>query len=297
MGSTKLHKPNLNSLKMFDAAARHLNFRLAAEELHLTQGAVAQQVRRLESNLGLQLFHRKARGLELTVVGRNYHKTIRRALGMIDDATRKLVPESTSVTLSITPSFASKWLVPRLASFSEAHPSIDVQTVASEGLANFQTDRVDLAIRQGHPPFGEALYTELLTPVDLRAVCNPDFAEEFGPFERLDDFANLPLIQDSHNLWDSLLEEAGLSARNKVIQFNQTALAMDAAANGQGIALAPRILITMDLELGRLVEIWRDTRNDQAGYFVVYPRNRVTDTARDALIDWTKLEIKRADSL
>ncbi|MBT8433128.1 MAG: LysR family transcriptional regulator, partial [Gammaproteobacteria bacterium] len=79
---------------MFDAAARHLNFRLAAEELNLTQGAVAQQVRRLESDLGLQLFNRKARGLALTEVGRSYHRSIRRALAMIDDATRKIMPES-----------------------------------------------------------------------------------------------------------------------------------------------------------------------------------------------------------
>lgn len=131
-----MRSPNLNSLKMFDAAARHLNFRLAAEELNLTQGAVAQQVRRLESDLGLQLFYCKARGLALTEVGRRYHRPVSRALAMIDDATRKIQPESTSITLSSTPSFASKWLVPRLVSFSQAYPTIDVQTVASEGLAN-----------------------------------------------------------------------------------------------------------------------------------------------------------------
>lgn len=279
---------------MFDAAARYLNFRLAAEELSLTQGAVAQQVRRLESDLGLQLFYRKARGLALTEVGRNYHRSIRRALAMIDEATRKLIPESSVITLSITPSFASKWLVPRLASFSQMHTNIDVQTVASEGLANFQTDGVDLAVRQGHSPFAEKLHAELLAPLDLRAVCSPAYAEEFGPIEALEDFATLQLIQDSHNLWDSLFEEAGLSTQNKVIQFNQTTLAMDAAANGQGVALAPRILLTVDLEQGRLIELWQDTRTDQQGYYIVYPRSRDTNFARDAFITWAKSEVDKS---
>ena len=286
-----MRSPNLNSLKMFDAAARHLNFRLAAEELNLTQGAVAQQVRRLESDLGLQLFERKARGLALTEVGRSYHRSIRRALTIIEDATRKLMPESTVIMLSITPSFASKWLVPRLASFSEAHPNIDVQTVASEALANFQSDRVDLAIRQGHPPFSEELHAELLAPLDLRAVCSPELARTLGSIETLEDFATKQLVQDSHNLWDSLFEEAGLNSQNKVIQFNQTTLAMDAAANGQGIALAPRILLTVDLEQGRLVELWQDTRADQEGYYIVYPRSRDTDSTRDAFIAWAISEV------
>ena len=103
-----MRTPSLNALRMFDAAARHLNFTLAAEELHLTQGAVAQQVRRLESELGFKLFERRARGLAFTEVGRRYHAPVRRALAIIDDATRKLRPESTRVTLSVTPSFASK---------------------------------------------------------------------------------------------------------------------------------------------------------------------------------------------
>jgi LysR family glycine cleavage system transcriptional activator len=286
-----LLNPNLKALKMFDAAARHLNFRLAAEELNLTQGAVARQVRRLESDLGLQLFYRKARGLALTEVGRSYHRPVSKALAMINDATRKLQPESTVITLSITPSFASKWLVPRLAAFSLTYPNIEVKTVASEGLANFQTDGIDLAVRQGHPPFGEELHAELFSPLDLRAVCSPGFAKTITPVKQLDDFTGLQLIQDSHNLWDSLFEEAGLSAQNRILQFNQTTLAMDAAANGQGIALAPRILLTVDLEQDRLVELWRDTRTEQEGYYIVYPRSRDSSSVRDAFIAWAKSEV------
>ena len=287
-----MRSPNLNSLKMFDAAARHLNFRLAAEELSLTQGAVAQQVRRLESELGLKLFFRKARGLELTEVGKSYHRSIQRALTIIDDATRKLIPESAVITLSITPSFASKWLVPRLARFAKMHAEIEVQTVASEQLADFQTDGVDLAIRQGRPPFGDELHAELLSPIDLRAVCSPEFAKSCGPIEKVTDFAGEQLIQDSHNLWDRLLDEAALSAEHKVLQFNQTTLAMDAAANGQGVALAPRILSTLDVQQGRLVELWQDGNSEQDGYYFVHPRSRKTDLARDAFIAWAKSEVE-----
>lgn len=289
-----MHQANLNALRMFDAAARQLNFRLAAAELNLTQGAVAQQVRRLEADLGLQLFYREARGLALTEVGRSYHAPVRRALALIDEATQKLRPENTRITLSVTPSFASKWLVPRLATFARAHPDIEVQVVANEQLANFQSDGVDLAIRKGRAPFAEGLHVELLAPLELHAVCSPGFAAELGPIERLEDFTAQPLIQDGHNLWASLFEEAGLPARRRFTQFNQTALAMDAAAHGQGIALAPRLLLNAELEQGRLVELWQDGRANQGGYYVIYPSDRQANPARDALINWLLAEARHS---
>jgi len=300
---------------MFDTAARHLNFRLAAEELNLTQGAVAQQVRQLESKLGVQLFYRKARGLELTEVGQNYHLPVRRALEIINDATLKLQPKTTGVTLSVTPTFASKWLVPRLGAFSCAHPEIEVHTLASTDQANFHSDGVDLAVRffytldgtelanfppdevdfdvhPGYSPFGGNLHCEQLVPLDLRAVCSPGFAKEVAPIMQIEDFLELQLIQSDQNHWDRLFEEAGLRAHHRMIRFSHTTLAMDAAANGQGIALAPRILLDLEIERGRLVELWQDTRTDQGGYYIVYPRNRISDHARDVLIEWIYSEVR-----
>lgn len=289
-----MRKPNLNSIRMFDAAARHLNFRIAAEELNLTQGAVAQQVRRLEADLGFQLFYRKARGLALTQIGRDYHGPIRRALTIIDDATQKLRPESTRVTLSVTPSFASKWLVPRLAGFARSHPDIDVQTVASEELADFQTDGVDFSIRQGRPPFGDGLHVELLAPLDLCAVCSPGYAADAAAIKGLEDCAAHPLIQDSHNHWAALFESVGLTAPHRTIRFNQTALAMDAAANGQGVALAPKLLVASELAQGKLVALWRDKRPDQNGFYVVCPDLPKPNRARDTVIDWVLAEVGRS---
>jgi LysR family glycine cleavage system transcriptional activator len=276
----------MNSLRMFDAAARHINFRLAAEELNLTQGAVAQQVRRLEADLGFQLFERKARGLALKEIGRSYHIPVRRALAIIDDATRKLRPKNARVTLSVTPSFASKWLVPRLSVFARVHPDIEVQTIASEGLADFKSDGIDIAIRLGRPPFGEGLHVEMLAPLELCAVCSVGFVDEVSRPTRLEDFNEQPLIQDDHKLWDKLFEEAGIETHRRVIQFNQTALAMDAAANGQGIALAPRLLVDAELEQGRLVELWRDPGPSHGGYYVICPHARASNPANQTVINW-----------
>ncbi len=288
-----MRTPNLNALRMFDAAARHLNFRLASEELNVTQGAVAQQVRRLEADLGLQLFRRKARGLALTQIGRSYHGPVRRALAIIDSATQELQPNSKEITVSVTPSFASKWLVPRLGRFTRAHPAIDVRTLASEVLADFTSDGVDIAIRQGRPPFGKGLRVELLAPLDLCAVCSPGYLREAAPSGRFEEFAAHPLIQDSHSHWDALFESAGLAAQHRMMQFNQTALAMDAAATGQGIALAPRLLLGAELAQGKLVELWRDTRSDQNGFYVLWPDRPKSNPARDVLIDWILSEVGR----
>jgi LysR family glycine cleavage system transcriptional activator len=291
----KMREPNLNTLKMFDAAARHLNFRLAAEELNLTQGAVAQQVRRLEADLENQLFLRKARGLELTITGRNYHNSISQALAIINEATANLQPESSSITISTPPSFASKWLVPRLSSFLNMHPNIEVQTIANSGLANFKSDGVDLAIRQGKMPLSDELNVELLSPLILSAICSHDYAKKLPSALKLEDLATHQLIHDAHKNWLNLLDGAGIKPKQRIIQFNQTALAMDAASNGQGITLAPRILLNAATDSNRLVTIWEDDRNEQGGYYIVYPKKQKPSSARDVLIAWLLSEIKDDD--
>ena len=149
--------PSLNGLRVFEVVTRHLNFRLAAEELGVTQGAVAQQVRGLEAELGLKLFERHPRTLALTEAGRSYVANIRRAFELISDATEMLRPEPLHLTISVTPTFASKWLIPRLPDFTTSHPDLDLRIEASDRISNFQTDAVDLAVRYGRPPFGPGL--------------------------------------------------------------------------------------------------------------------------------------------
>ena len=283
--------PPLNALRMFDAAARHLNFRIAAAELHLTQGAVAQQVRRLEADLGLKLFDRQARGLALTRSGRDYSVAVRQALARIEEATLKLRPETGRITLSVPPSFAAKWLMPRLLSFTTRYPDIGVQIVASETLADFRSDGVDLAIRQGKPPFGKGLRTTLLSRLHLCAVCSPAYAAKITSIDRVEDFERQTLIDDGHDHWDRILQDRILYRTHGSLKFSHTALALDAAADGQGVALVPRLLADAGLMSGRLVELWQDRQMDSSGYYIVSPDTGPPAPAMETMRRWLEAEV------
>ncbi len=199
--------PPLNALKAFEASGRHLNFSRAAEELGVTQGAVAQHVRSLEELLNIKLFDRKHRGLSLTDEGRKYLTPIRRAFDMMAEATANLSPQDVVATISTTPSFATRWLVPRLGAFARDHPEIRLRLDASNALANFQTDGVDIAVRQGKPPFGPGLIAEPLFAADLIAVCHPDLALE-GRIRSPADLLGHTLLEDTHGQWPLFLEAA-----------------------------------------------------------------------------------------
>ncbi len=280
-----MRKPLLNSLRMFDAAARHLNFTHAARELHLTQGAVAQHVRKLEADLGVALFTRQARGLMLTAQGARYHREITAALGRIDQATRALRPAPATVTLSVPPSLASKWLVPRLADLARAHPEILLELQASEHLSDFRRDSVDLVIRQGKPPRSGDLQTRALAPLDLCAVAIPGLG---APATDLAQLARFPLIEDGHRHWTRLFTDHGLPAPRSALGFNQTALAIDAALAGKGVALTPRLLVRDALKDGTLIALWRAPERGH-GYYLLFPDT--PHMARDTVISWLLAQV------
>ncbi|MGB0853885.1 MAG: LysR substrate-binding domain-containing protein [Pikeienuella sp.] len=274
--------PNLNALRSFDAAARALNFRHAARELNVTQGAVAQQVRALEADLGVRLFDRHARGLMLTEAGKRYHRSIGKALALIADATADITPEAQDVRISVTPSFASKWLVPRLGAFAAEHPHINLETTASEALANFRADGIDIAIRQSTPPFGGAFETVKIADHDLRAIAAPGFVTT--PPTTLAEFANFTLVQDSHRQWERLLTAADITPPKRILQLGQTTLAMDAALNGQGIAIAPAILAHDAISRGALVSLWQFDDIEGDAYYALRLRSgRKTDAITDVI--------------
>lgn len=277
--------PNLNTLRMFDAAARHLNFRRASEELNVTQGAVAQQVRRLEADLGQALFHREARGLRLTDAGRSYHPPVRRAMALIETATDQLRPVEDRITLSVPPSFAAKWLVPRLTRFEAENASLQLRILAEEKLTDFGRDAIDIAIRQGPAPTDPRLGSVCLSPLDLVAVAHPDLAATLPRSPGLPHLVHATLIQDGHRHWDRLLRQENLSAHGRILQMNQTSLAMDAAQNGQGIALVPRIFLSDPPP----VIVWTAPPSDNLGFYVVWPNENVPRrkaAARDTVVNW-----------
>ena len=282
--------PPLNALRMFESAARHLNFRVASEELCVTQGAVAQQVRALEEALGVKLFERLPRALALTEAGQRYLKPIQRALSTIADATHELKPQKTVITISVTHSFATKWLIPRLGRFSEANPDVEVQVLATNNLANFQSDGVDIAVRQTKPPFGAGLQGDLLFPVRLFAVCSPSSLVAAGkPLRTVQDLPQHVLLHDTHGMWPVFLEQAGVRTDMntlKSVKFSYASLAIDAAVAGQGIALASEPLIEDDLASGRLCSPFDVSLADELGFYLVYPRTpRKADNVK-YMRDW-----------
>ncbi len=269
--------PSLNGLRIFESVSRHLNFRLAAEELGVTQSAVAQQIRKLETELGIKLFDRLSRSLQLTSEGRTYIAGISRAFDIITEATLQIKPEPRRITLSVTPTFASKWLIPRLPNFLARNPSLDLQIVATERISNFHLDKVDLAIRYGRPPFGPGLHTELLYQQDIIAVCSPSLLSRMGRPTHADDLKQFLLLGDTHNFWPEFIQSVIGSTSvpsNIGIKFNQTAHAIEAAIAGQGIALTNSFFVEQDIKEGRLTRLYEGSLRGKSDFYIVAPRHR-----------------------
>lgn len=293
--------PSLNALRVFDVVARHLNFRLAAEELGVTQGAVAQQIRGLEAELGLALFERGPRSLTMTEAALGYIGYIRRAFELVREGTEGLRPEPQHLTISVTPSFAAKWLIPRLPDFNAAHPAIDLRILATDRLANFQNDAVDLAVRLGQPPFGAGLDAELLVRQIVIAVASPSLVAKLGRPEAGHHLAHYPLLHDFHDFWPSFLEQAfaGKARRGAVatspkhVRFNQTALAIDAAIAGQGLALAGRFLVDADIKAGRLIQVLGTELRVGIDYYTLAPKKPRHPESVAVLRHWLKANVRQ----
>ena len=287
--------PPLNALKVFEAVTRHLNFRLAAEELGVTQGAVAQQIRGLESSLGLKLFDRLPRTLALTGAGAGYAVSVRQAFELIDEATRALRPEPNHLTLSVTPTFASRWMLPRLPAFTAAWPDIDLRVLASERLVQFHHEGVDLAVRCGRPPFGAGLDATLLFSQNVMAVVSPALLAELGDPLVRDHCQRYALLHDGHHLWPAFLSfifpDANLQHQHH-LRFNQTALALEAAISGQGIALTSPQFVQNDLASGRLVSAFNQQMTVDAGWYLVSPRRPREQATVLAVREWLIAQVK-----
>lgn len=277
--------PKLSALQAFDAAARRENFRKAAEDLHVTPGAVAQQVRQLEAQLGRALFTRHARGLRLTEAGAAYAHRLREAFALIEEATAQVQERPRLLVLSVPPSFAAKWLMPRLPGFLAAHPEVQLHTLATEEKADFSRDGVHLAIRQGRRPTLDGIKVEWLAPLNITAVAAPGLVPQGGG---LAEIAQRPLIEDGHGLWAGVLAGAGLAMPSGVLRFNQTALAVEAARAGQGVALAPRLLVAREIAEGMLEEVWQASPASEEGFYLLAPEIRRAPAGRSAVSDWLR---------
>ncbi len=265
--------PSLNALRAFEAAARHLSFKEAANELSVSQSAVSHQVKALEDQLGLDLFTRRTRGIELTAKGRLYYPVLRNALDSIAEGTEMIRNASTVsvLTLQVYSTFTIRWLLPRLARFQRANRETQVRLTTAQMDVNFEQADVDAAIMIGHPSNPNLHYVHLFD-TELFPVCSPDFLEREGPFQQPGDIRADQLLQVYHSPddWATWLEGNGSDALDTELglQLESYDLALSSAVQGMGIALGQQSYVERDLASGTLVEVFpgRRVKNPRRWY-------------------------------
>lgn len=294
-----LRLPPMNTLRAFEAAARHLSFTVAAEELHVTQAAVSHQIKALEEALGVKLFRRLNRAIRLTEEGQEFVGEIRKALNHLAAAVEKLsAPESGGpLTVSLLPSFASKWLVPRLGRFRQRHPEIDVRISASNDLVNFRADDVDMAIRYGRGDY-PGLHSEWLMSEDIFPVCDPELLAGGHPLRKPGDLRHHTLLHDDAYVdWAMWLKAVGIDDLDprQGPYFTDSAMVVQAAVEGQGVALARGALAADDLAAGRLVKPFDIALPTDFAYYVVCPTPSADRPKIAAFREWLLDEAKELE--
>jgi LysR family glycine cleavage system transcriptional activator len=291
--------PPLNALRAFESAARHLNFSRAAEELAVTPGAVSQQIQNLEDYVGAALFKRTPRGLLLTDSAQTALPALREAFDRLAEAASLLTAavDGRRLTLTAPPSFAAKWLVPRLGRFEAAHPQVDVWLSADMELVDFAASDVDLAIRYGAGPYPGLEAIRLLSETVI-PVMSPELAAA-NPVRMPADLARHVLLHDGSpdadescpdwQMWLAARGVRGVDAARGP-RFNQSSLVIEAAVSGRGVALAKRTLAQDDLDAGRLVAPMPISTLVDFAYFVVHPKAKGRLAQVKAFVGWIRGE-------
>ena len=290
--------PSLNGLRAFEAAARHLSFTLAAEELNVTQTAISHQIRRLEEELGLKLFIRQSRALALTPEAADYLPGIRAAFQDLRTATDRLLRKGDDrvLTISTLTSLAVKWLLPRLSSFQEKHPDIDVRITTSTELVDFRTSNVDAAIRYGQGRW-PGLDAEWLMAEHLFPVCSPKLLTGERALRQPEDLKHATLLHTSSTVddWRLWLTAAGLPAhlsQNRGLTFDLAFMTIQAAIDGLGVAMGHTAYVADDVANGRLVVPF-DVSMPSAGYYFVTPQDRPATVKLNLFRDWLRTVSKQ----
>jgi LysR family glycine cleavage system transcriptional activator len=281
----------IKSLLVFDAAMKHNSFALAAGELHVTPGAVGQQIQKLEAWLGAPLFIRSTRQVEPTAEARNYWAAIQPALARIRHASDQLrLQQSNEVWLSVPPTLAAKWFAPRMAEFLTRNPGISLHLSATTALVDLERDRVDLSIRHfdGNDP---ALHADLLWQDEIHLYCSPAYARKLR-LKKPEDLARATLLHTTHHPhWKEWLQRhSSLTAKQAGAipsqHFDQGMLAIEAARHGQGAVLSSAILTEAEIRDGSLCEPFDATLPLPKGYYVVHHRQTALRPAAMALKHW-----------
>jgi LysR family transcriptional regulator, glycine cleavage system transcriptional activator len=293
--------PSLNGLRAFEAAARHLSFTNAAAELNVTQTAISHQIRRLEEELGIRLFVRQNRALTLTSAAKDYLPGIRAAFQDLRQATDRLLRKDNDhvLTISTLASFAAKWLLPKLASFQDAHPDIDVRITTSTDLVDFRKDNVDAALRYGRGQW-PGLDAVWLMADELFPVCSPALLTGDHPLRRPEDLAHHMLLHTSgiNDDWRLWLTAAGLPveamARHE-LTFDLSLMTIQAAIDGLGVAIGRTSYVQDDIQKGRLVVPFDIAMPADAGFYLVSPDAAANTPKLAAFRTWLIAAAKQSD--
>ena len=267
--------PSLNALRTFEAVARHNSFTRAAEELNVTQSAASRLVRSLEDYLQMPLFIRQSRRIQLTDQGRFYNELVRDSLDRIEAGTIELISTKDgkgTLSIGMLPTFGTRWLVPRLPSFQDAHPDIAINIISSDGELDFTKERIDVAIRFGHGNWPDAIVDPLMSE-EIQVVCSPKLMEGEHPLTSHAALRHHRLIRHStrQNSWEQWYRSVGEQPGN--LQWGPSLehffMIIQAAIAGLGVALLPRFLIEEELKRGTLIAPFRDRVVGPGAYYLV----------------------------
>ena len=282
--------PPLGALKAFRSAAHFLSFTLAAEDLNVTQAAVSHQIKSLEGFLGKELFERGNRSLSLTEYGQKYLPYIDQMFAVLQEGTEELMrePGQESLTVTALPSFCARWLVPRLGLFMKANPDVDFRLAPSRGLTNFTTEKIDLAIR-----YGSGKYTGLtsihLLDESIVPVCHPKLMKGKFGIKKPQDLKHHVLLHDEgHGDWRKWLLAADVHDvdASKGPVYTDSAMAVQSAIEGDGVALARSELVRDDIARGLLAVPFNISQPSRFAYYIVYPEEVIPKPSMQAFIDW-----------
>jgi LysR family glycine cleavage system transcriptional activator len=298
--------PPLNALRAFEAAARHLNFSRAADELSVTPGAVSQQIQNLEDYVGVALFKRTPKGLLLTDPAQIALPALREAFDRLAEAASMLTAavDGRRLTVSVAPSFAAKWLVPRLGKFETLHPMVDVWISAGMELVDFNSGEIDIAIRYGSGRY-PGLEVQRLMQETVMAVVSPELLEN-QPLNELEDLKGQILLHDgspdadeSCPDWTMWLAARGVRGvdGSRGPRFNQSSLVIEAAVGGRGVALAKRALAQADLDSGRLVAPFQIATAVDFAYYLVFPKAKGRLPQVKAFVNWLTAEAEAHEAM
>ncbi|MBO0736353.1 MAG: transcriptional regulator GcvA [Alphaproteobacteria bacterium] len=294
------HLPPLSALRAFEAAARHMSFSKAADELHVTPAAISHQIHALEQDLGVRLFHRMNRAIELTASARVLLPGLSEAFAGIQASVRRLRAHNDTGTLTVTasPSFAAKWLVLRLHRFQAQCAEVDVRISASDDVVDLTKGDFDIAIRYGAGKY-PGLEVELLFTNEVFPACSPQLLTAGPPLRVPDDLLRHTLIHDQAverdplaPTWPMWLKAAGVRNVPAAVglTFNNMHLALDAAIAGHGVVLAYSTIAAADLAAGRLVRLFPLALPDQFAYYILTAPGALERPKVRAFRDWLRHE-------